>query len=80
MSCKHCPTCSTQGQIYDSRHTKDYVRRRYKCRACALRWSTVEFVIPEDAHDVQGFLKQKGISAAREALAPLRAVLDLNVP
>lgn len=78
MSCKNCPICGLQGSAYDSRQMKEYVRRRYRC-TCGRRWTTAEFLVADETNNnekVQQFLKRKGFEAAREALAPLKALFD----
>lgn len=43
MSAKKCIACNTQMRCIDSRGTKDVLtRRRYECRKCGARKTTVE--------------------------------------
>jgi transcriptional regulator NrdR family protein len=37
--------CGEQGFIINSRQRGKYVARRYECKACKLRWTTIEFRI-----------------------------------
>jgi transcriptional regulator NrdR family protein len=38
-----CPNCGAGDcQVMDSRATKNYVRRRRRCKDCSKRWTTME--------------------------------------
>ena len=37
-----CPACASRAIVIDTRHP----RRRYLCRSCDIRWSTLETIAP----------------------------------
>ena len=80
---KVCQQCGARGGCVDSRSTKDYVRRRYRCK-CGNGWTTVELFVEEDvASDrfkIQRFRARQGDEGLRTAIAKLQELLPESFP
>ena len=40
-----CPKCKSKATAIDTRHVQDYVRRRFTCEHCEIRFTTHEKVV-----------------------------------
>ena len=40
-----CPECKSKATAIDTRHVQDYVRRRFTCESCKIRFTTHEKVV-----------------------------------
>lgn len=47
-----CPECKSKATAIDTRHVQDYVRRRFICGNCKIRFTTHEKVV--DTGPVRG--------------------------
>lgn len=71
MEPKLCEKCESKGLAIDSRQRDGYVSRRYHCKACDIRWSTIELRLSADVKPADAYktlLKDLAV-ASNEAIA-----------
>ncbi len=73
---KYCADCHRQGACINSRRERGAVMRRYVCKGCGLRWTTLELNL--DAIGTHEHVKLRAYRDAerRQAIAALRQDLD----
>src|SRR5688572_23119425 len=69
----HCPQCTADSRVVDSRMVDDGIRRRRECLACALRFTTYErvemasvLVVKRDGRR-EAFAREKLLAGVRRA-------------
>lgn len=46
---KQCPRCDGKAECVDSRPYEGRTRRRYRCKPCGVRWTTMEVLVEDVA-------------------------------
>lgn len=76
-SLKHCPSCGARATCTDSRPSRvGTIRRRYRCRACGRRWSTMEIEASEYFKMPGRGLVVAALQQVERSVARLRARID----
>jgi len=76
---KHPILCDhSKNEVIDSRKTVNYRRRRYQCKNCNYRWSTLEIPLSRNTNNLSAHTFQQGtVLLAKLRYEHLKAVVNM---
>jgi transcriptional regulator NrdR family protein len=75
---RRCPACTGPSKVYDTRETKDTVRRARECKVCGARWTTME--ITHDEWVLMGSVQEMAERVIAKQSAKPRRVSPFGAP